>query len=92
MAERTKVYLSNLALENGILEKYVDDVLSQDQFLKVYDNDSDISTSSIVDHMYVHATAEGAVAAGERMRNAEMLKLQTRMRELYEHEIKVIRG
>lgn len=90
MAKRTKVYTTKTALSNGILVKYVDDPLSTDTPVKVYDNQSDISTYSHVSIGHIHATEKDARVKAEDMREKKMASLQKQMRELYDHEIKVI--
>lgn len=90
MPARHKVFITYSALDNGILVKYVDDICSTESPMKVYDNESDISTNAYVSLDHIHATQEAAMTKAEDMRTDLMLDYQTKMRDLYEYEIKVI--
>lgn len=90
MPVRYKVYITKQALNNGILVKFVDNPASTDTPMEVFDNESDISTSSFVTINHIHATEKEALEHAEKMRDKKIAGLQKQMRDLYVHEIKVI--
>lgn len=90
MPVRYKVFVTKQALSNGILVKFVDDIYTSETPIKVYDNESDISTSSYVSLEYVHPNIANAKEHAEKMRDTELASLQAQMKHLYLHEIKVI--
>lgn len=91
MPTRHKVYITKQALGNGVLVKFVNDPTSKETPMEVFDNESDISTSSYASINHIHSTKKEALAYAGKMRDSKMASLQKQMRELYAHEIKVIR-
>lgn len=68
MASRIKVYVTKLALTEGIFEKFVDPDFMDQTPVKVYDNRDTYSTFSHIPKLHVFKTLEGAVGYAEVMR------------------------